>query len=192
MIDEDRYMSFLERNKLNQAQFLLLYLLYKKRYDLIERYKKMFPTPDNSAIGSISFDDLLNRKFITEVNNKGVTPDSAAAYELTDKFTNIFIDKFECAKELWELYPSFVLSDGKRFPLTLCDEDKFREDYAKKINFSREEHDEVIKDLKYAKDNNLIKGKIDTFVASRHWLAIRKERLMTITDGEQGRKRENF
>lgn len=188
MIDVDRYIPFLKKHKLNQPQFLLMYLLHLQRFDLIEEYKQMFPTEDGSSIGTHSFNDLLTRGFIERTGETN----TAISYRLTDKFIHIFIDKFECSEQLWKAYPSFIIREGKRYTLKLTDEDELRELYAKKINYSREEHDRVMEDLKYAVENNLIVGTIRNFVLSRQWNSIREERLNTNAEERQRFKRKAF
>lgn len=182
-------MAFLKKNNLNQAQFILMYFLYHKEYDLLQQYKDMFPTEDGSAIGRGGLADLIKRGFLVDVK-----PDdpNAISLKLTDKFTHIYADKYVIGSELWEAYPSFVINGGRRFPLTLTDEDELRETYYKKIKGMREEHEEIMLDLEYAKENNLIQGTIKNFVLSRQWNTFRKERLNSVTADTNILKRERF
>jgi len=172
MIDEQRYVPFLIKHNITQAQYLLMHLLYKKRYDLIKQYKDKFPTDDNTMIGLTPIKQLIEDGFIKQIG-KGGTADT---YKLTNKFLCIFVDDYIAGNEFWDLYPAYVESKGIQYPLTLMDKNEFRELYAITINYSADEHREVMQDLKFAVENNLVKGKIDIAVKSEIWLAWRKLR----------------
>lgn len=174
MIEVDRYISFLEKNKLTQEQFLLLLLVHKKEYKLIERYKKMFPVEGGSMIGKFPFEDLINRGFVEIVGKDK----NANSFIVTKKFTKIFTDEFEAGNQIWDLYPRTIISSGTSFPLKLWDKNEMRKEYYKRIKGNYDEHLEVIKDLEYAIDNNLIKGKLENFIKSEAWTDIRKERII--------------
>lgn len=179
MIQVDRYIPFLKKNKLTSSQFLLLLLLYQKKYKLIEEYKLMFPTEDGSMIGKYPLDDLIKRGYIEQVNPTDVT---AKSYTITTKFSKIFCDKFEAGNQIWDLYPRIVTNEGKNFPLKLWDKNEMRDVYYERINGNYEEHLEVLKDLEYAIENGLIKGKLENFIKSEAWTDIRKERIVTNTE----------
>lgn len=176
MIDSKGYIAFLKKNKITTTQYLLLHLLYHKEYNLINEYKLLFPTDDGSMIGTILLDDLIKRGFIEKVDPNDVM---AQNYKITTKFSKIFCDKFNAGNEVWDLYPRMILSQGKNFPLKLWDKNEMRETYYNRIKGSYEEHLEVLQDLKYAIDNNLIKGKLENFIKSEAWTDIRKERIIT-------------
>ncbi len=173
MIDTDRYIPFLKKNKLTSNQFLLLLLIYEKKWKLITEYKLMFPTDDGSMIGKFPLEDLIQRGFINKVKDNP----KADSYIITKKFTKIFCDEFEAGNQIWDLYPRIIVSGGVEFALKLTDKNEFRKEYHKRIRGNYEEHLEVIKDLEYAIENRLIKGKIENFVKSEAWTDIRKERL---------------
>ncbi len=175
MLDCERYIKFLKDNKLTQAQFLFLLLVYKKKWKLIEEYKKIFPSEDGSMIGKQMREDLVRQGFFKRVN-----PDSDKAdnYTITEKFSNIFADEYEVGNQIWDLYPKDITSGGKTYPLKLMDKNELRKEYYNRIKGNYEEHLEVLEDLKYAIENNLIKGKIENFVKSEAWTDIRKERIV--------------
>lgn len=189
MINLDRYMDFLEKHKLTEGQFMLLYCLYLKRYDIIQRYKELFPTnatlPINvrSVLPEKDLDDLLERKYLTK---KGKA-NSAANFFITKKFSNSFITNYEAADELLNAYPSFMeRPGGGKISLTLMNNNDLIESYAKSINFSAAEHKEVIKDLKYAVSENLIHYGIEKFVTSKQWNKIRPLRLQSEKEENSG------
>jgi hypothetical protein len=49
--------------------------------------------------------------------------------------------------------------------------------YVKRINYLVEEHLEVLKDLEFGKNHNLIKSNIQNFTKSESWKEVRKIRL---------------
>lgn len=168
---------------------MLMYLLYHEEYELLEMYKEMFPTEDGSAIGSIGLNDLVARGFIVRASEgDGMAKD----FMLTDKFTEIYADKFVVGEELWSAYPSHLVKEDKTYPLTLTDEDELREKYWTKIKGMREEHEEVMKDLDFAKKNGLIQGTIKNFVGSRQWMAFREMRSKADTLRGVTKKRKTF
>lgn len=137
----------------------------------------MFPADDPAdIIHKVYYNDLITRGFI-KVRKTDKRTISISDIEITDKFTNIFVDKFKAAEEFWEAYPPFLISNGKRLPLTYWNTDVMREEYHKRIKGSMVEHIEVMKDLKYAVENDLVGAKMETFVCSEQWKTIRKMRL---------------
>ncbi len=169
MIQVDRYIPFLVENELTQPQFLLLYCMYREKWELIAKYKKAFPSDDGSMIGNIYREDLVNRGFLIQIEDG----DTADCFEITKKFAKIFVDEFEAGNEFWDIYPAFVISEGKRLPLSTMDKNLFRKIYSDRINHDFEEHKEVMKDLKFAIDEGLINMGIEKFVRSEMWSKIR-------------------
>ena len=171
----ERYIEFITTNKMSQAQFILMYLIYRKKYACIEQYKKAFPTDDGTMIGEGAKEDLIKRGFIEKVNND----EKADSYILTDKFLKLFLkDRFEAAEQIWNLYPGYVSMGGNTIPLTTMDRYRFANIYAERIDYSVDEHLEVIKDVKFGVDNNLLRTSIEKFVMSEAWLKIRPIRLI--------------
>jgi hypothetical protein len=170
----ERYIKLLEITKLTQSQFLFLYCLYHKKYDLIKKYRKLFDIPgDNTIIGKPLFNQLLERGFIERVK----VGNTADCFKIGQKFIKHFIDKHEATEAIFNIYPSFMKSNGQTFCLTAMDELVFADIYYQKIGGSLEEHFEIIEDIKYGIDNNLIKFKLESFLKGRQWIPIRKIRL---------------
>lgn len=184
VIEIEDYVDFIVKNNLTQTQFLFLYLLHFERYDLMKKYMSKFPTEDGTFLGIGLREDLVNRNFIIKTSEEA----TASSYKIGEAFKDIFIDKIVAGNEFWDLYPIYVMSNGKRLPLNLMDKYDFYRLYGQRINYQRKEHEEVMKDLQYAIDNYLIFGKIETFVKSEQWQSIRKIRLdqpvITIEDVE--------
>lgn len=180
MIEIERYINFIVKNKLTQSQFVFLYLLQRKRYDLLKLYAEANPSTDGTAIGKVLRDDLLARGFIIKLDEREV----ANSYQIGQPFKLIFVDKFEAANELKELYPDFMISKGTRYPLTVVDVYELAPLYGERIGYEYAEHEEVKKDIAYAIDQNLISCKLENFVRSEFWKPLRKARLGTAVQVE--------
>ncbi len=189
MLLEERYIDFICEHSLTQGQFLLLYLLYKQRGDLIIKYKKFHPTEnvseDKSMIGEYWVKDLIRREYIVTVE-----VDGRDTYQVSDKFKAIFCDPYVVAEELIMAYPSTMEIDGKIIPLTAIDTVVVANTYGKAILDCYTEHLEVLKDIKYGKENNMLSIGLKTFINSKFWLGIRKKRLMFV-DGDNETKQTN-
>ena len=168
MILEDAYVKFLIEHKLTQGQYLLLHLIHKGRPDLIKAYKENFPADDNSMIGSYLTQDLFNKGFLEKRGEVVV---------ITSKFLEIFISKHTATEEIFDIYPTHFSKDGVQIPLSAMDRNVFANLYDAAIQSSVIEHIEVVKDIKYAIEHNLLMIGIDKFVKSKYWLTIRPKRL---------------
>lgn len=174
--DVERYVDFITKNKLTQAEFLFLYLLKRKRVDAIAKYKRAFPSDDGSMIGNRSMTDLIKRGFLIHLGEGEKVSD----YEVSGAFNDLFVqDKFEAADEVWKLYPPFVNIGGNDMTLTSCDRYEFAILYAEAIDYNVEEHKLVVEDIKYARDHGLLRISIEKFVRSKGWEAIRSKRSST-------------
>lgn len=185
----ERYVNFITKNKLTQAQFLMMYLLYRKRYESINKYKEAFPTDDNTMIGEGAKQELIKRGFIEKVNDE----EKASSYQLTNRFLSIFLkDHFEAADQFWDKYPGFIKINGNPIPLTNMDKYRFANIYAERIDYSVDEHLEVMKDLDYGVENNLIRSNIEKFVMSEGWTKLRSLRLSKEAIKEASSLAEDF
>jgi hypothetical protein len=172
MMETERYVNFITKHKITQSQFLFLYLLRKKRWDLMKKYKESFPSEDGTVIGKILRDDLLTRKFIIKLDDN----ETAASYQIGKEFKAIFVDAYEAAEELKEAYPAFAINNGRRFNLVLVDTYEIAPIYAERIGHELHEHTEVLEDLKYGIDQNLITCGLDKFIRTEFWKTLRKAR----------------
>lgn len=173
MILEDAYVTFIVKNNITEKQFLLLYLLYKNKPQLIELYKEMYST-DETMIGQKETDDLFDKGFLKRnIKNKIV---------VTPKFLQAFIDKFVASDEILALYPKYHDTGITTIPLTAMDRNVLANLYENAINGSIAEHYEVLKDIQYAIDHNLIVIGLDKFIKSHWWKVIRPKRLENQTE----------
>lgn len=170
----ERYIDFITKNKLTQAQFLMLYLVYRKKIACINRYKESFPTTDGSMIGDANKLDLIKRGFLVKVGEGTSNND----YEITEKFTDLFYkDITNAANQVWDLYPGFIKINGINTPLTNMDKFRFANIYGERIDYSIDEHKEVVKDVQFGRANDLLRTNIEKFVTSEGWLKLRSVRL---------------
>jgi len=168
MILLDQYISFIIANDLTQEQYLLLHLLKDNRRDLIQKYKNAYPTEDGAMIDKKAIKDLVDKKFLIKTE-KG--------FKLSKKLLNIFVTPEVAVDEIYDLYPAFIQSaQGVDIPLTSMDKKVFKEIYIPKIMGNVEEHKEVLQDIQYGIDHNLIKIGINKFLTSEQWKTFRKQR----------------
>ncbi len=180
---EERYVNFICENNLTQPQFLLLYLIYKNRKDLILKYKQNFPTDDGTMIGKLWIDDLFRRGFLIKEDGNML---------VTHSFKDLFCNKIDVAEELLLIYPSTLEIDGKMIPLTAIDVITVADLYIEKILDNRLEHEEILKDVRYGILNNLINLSLKKFILSKYWLGIRKIRKATTDDTHTPKQANTF
>lgn len=170
----ERYVEFITKNKLTQAQFLMLYLMYRKKFECINIYKERVPTGDGTMIGAGAKQDLIDRGFLDKLDDEG----NASSYQITDKFLKLFLkDVHEASAQFWDKYPGFISINGVATPLTNMDKYRFALIYGERIDHSVDEHLEVMKDLEFGMQHNLIRSSIENFVKSEGWGKIRQIRL---------------
>lgn len=183
MLLEERYVNFICEHKVTQGQFLLLYLAYKKRMDLILKYKQTYPADDGTMIGKRWIDDLVDRGWLIKLEDN---------YQVSTKFKEIFCNKIDVTEELYSIYPSTTEINGTIVPLTAIDSVQIANLYSEAILDSIKEHEEVIKDIKFGIANNMINLSILKFVQSKYWLAIRKKRVSTTDDTHISKQSQSF
>jgi hypothetical protein len=174
MILTEPYINFLIENDITPTQFIVLTLLYEKEIKQIKRYKEAF-TDGKGILPKDQIENLVMRDFLVK------TP---KGYKLGKEFTKIFVTSEKAVDEVYKAYPPFMTSDkGVPIPLTAMDREVFKQIYIPKIMGSLDEHKEVIEDLKYAVDNDLIKVGINKFVTSGQWLSFRQLRRSQTSTG---------
>lgn len=168
MIAVDEYINFLTKYELSPEQYLLLVLLKDGRGDLIQKYKQSFPLKEGTMIPREQIKDLMDKGFLIKSDKK---------FKLSSKLLEIFVTPEKAVDEIYEIYPAFIESDKNvSIPLNSMDRNIFKEIYIPKIKGSYMEHIEVLKDIQYGIDNNLIKIGINKFLTSEQWKSFRKLR----------------
>lgn len=172
MILHKQYLHFLFKTGLTQAEFLLLYLIHKKDQEYIDLYKERFPTGDGTMIGDYNTKRLLKQGWIIEKEKN---------LEVTEKFKKYLFDDSVSDlnySELLDYYPKFFENkEGTKLPLVLADKFVYNSKYSQKVCYNAAEHNEVLKDLQYGIDNNLINFGIAKFIDSNYWEILRPMRL---------------
>lgn len=171
MLLEESYVKFLIKYNLTQSQFLMLYLIYKNRGDLMEEYTKAFPTDDNTMIGEYLINDLIKKEFIIQKGGK---------YEIGKAFKDIFVDRRQATDDIYKIYPKYFHKTGTDFPLEIMDRNVFSKIYDEAILSNAEEHEKVLKDIEYGKRYNLLNISLEKFVKSQFWKSLREHRLQNI------------
>jgi hypothetical protein len=169
MILHKFYLQFLFKTGLTQSQFLLLHLIYNKDQKYIDMYKERFPTDDGTMIGKVPTQQLLNEGWLT-VNKDRIL-------QVTDKFKEYYVIDEIALEELIQIYPPFYDKGGVKIPLVTVSKHEYSLKYGRKIYNSYQEHKEVMKDLQFAVNNNLINFGIAKFIDSDMWIKLRPMRL---------------
>lgn len=169
MINLNSYVNFLIQNDITQEQLLFLKLVYHERIDLIRKYKNKFPNGEGGMISKYLIKDLINKEFLIPTKT---------GFKIGEKFKNIYVDGDLATEEVFNIYPSFILSDkGVEIPLTAMDRNIFKNIYMSKIMGDLLEHEQIIKDINYGVSKHLIKVGINKFLTSEQWKPIRKRRI---------------
>ena len=183
MIDVNAYVKVLTEKKINSEEFLFLYFLYlvqhvdNSYYKIMKLYTDVHGIEEGGKLRTTSSrikQSLAERGFITI---KG-TGETVSDYKLTDKFLDEFVDVYEHGTEMYDSYPAFTIIKGNNIPLKTLDRETARKEYSEKIRFSKIEHQEVLKDIKYATENQLINMSIKNFLAAESWKDWRKLRTL--------------
>jgi hypothetical protein len=147
-------------------QYVFLVCVYHNDAALLSEHKTAIaPLP---LIMSDEIKDLQRRKFI-EKGEVGWKAGPALVDMLGEK------DVYEMYNEFFNTYPSFTKIEGRNVPLKIVDQKKMGIIYGDLI--SRENHADIMADLEYAIDNNLINMKIDKYITSGYHTTIRTLRL---------------
>lgn len=94
---------------------------------------------------------------------------------------NLFRASFDMGKELFEEYPTFGFINGQPVQLKGVAkkfnslEDMYRF-YGKQIGWKPEKHEEVMELVRWAKENNIIKESIASFVVNNSWISLKEMR----------------
>lgn len=168
MINLKNYVDFLVITKTTQRQFLLLMFLYKKEMKLMKEFKQAFPIDESTMIPKKEIDDLISKGFLIK-EDKG--------YYIGKNFLKVFVTPEVATDEIFELYPKFILNDkGVNIPLTSMDKNLFKNIYVGKINGDYKEHINILKDVEYGIENNLLNMGINKFLVSEFWKVLRSRR----------------
>lgn len=120
---------------------------------------------------------LRNKKVITKESYIPEVGDPILLDEL--EFTSVFSSYFykksnQLGKELWEEYPFWICTNKMNYPVKnfskrFKDLNDLFSFYGKSIRYNRDYHYDIIKALKYAKENDLITCNIVDYLVGQQW-----------------------
>ena len=117
--------------------------------------------------------DLIERKIITDLN----TPNARTFYdcfEINPKFQKLFSLKVvPWVSQIVDSYPRFFHMEGKRFNAVTVSAEEIAEVYIRAIDNKQEMHEEVLRVLEWAKENEMIKMGVEKFIKTKHWLSLK-------------------
>ena len=121
-----------------------------------------------------------------KIPNKGEKFDPSEIEYNKNFMNNLYKCSFEMGNELFENYPQFTVINGQTVPLRSVSKkyDSLEEAflaYGKAIKFNEEAHNEVIRLVKWAKENNILNCSLENFIVDQKW-----RDLQCIEDGSQG------
>ena len=145
MIDTEKLVDFLCREKISANQYLLLRLLHESELEVKKGnlsystrgllYKYYVENPDcNWTVEEV--EDLEKKGFIINYKTLDLTSpnpeDRKDDYEkiiLTAKFSDYTYVGDEAFMEIWDIYPKFIKVDGATHPARNVDPDEFGKEY---------------------------------------------------------------
>ena len=170
MIKLKQIQDIVNKLEITIDMFYVLYLMHVNDKAELRRYK---------AIVTKYRERTLTDKETSTLIDMGLLGRFAdGSYKPTDKFVELFVDKYQAANQFWDAYPSYIkTTEGDRMlPLKLMDVQLFYELYMTTIGGVLSEHAKILEDLKYAVKHKFPFSKIDTYVRSKQWLEVRKVR----------------
>ena len=145
-------------------------------------YNKYFKEEYNVDSFRKTIASLIERKILLKVE----IPESLQFVDAEKfEFTQNFLKKFrrftlEMGRELWDVYPKVGYINEKEVPLTALktfnSEEELYTYYAKTIGHDESKHREIIKLIKWSKENpnSFVNMNIESFVKGKIWDAIKE------------------
>ena len=170
MIKLEQIEQILAKFEITIDMFYVLYLMHINDKAQLRKYKAIVMKYRDRTLTDKEIESLLQTGLLTRL------PDGS--FKPTDKFVELFVDKYRAANQFWDAYPSYIKSgDGeKMLPLKLIDVQLFYELYNTTLGGVLAEHTKIMEDLRYAVKHKFPFSKIDTYVRSKQWLEVRKIR----------------
>lgn len=163
MLDLKSFVDFCAKHNLTANQVLFCLLVYEKKYELIYKYvNEVAPFTDEERL------DLSKRGFIMNANKGGDT--YADFYVITEKFLKeISIDTGLATQELWDLFPAFFVSNGRKFPGRTIGPEDLHPIYTRKLKGSTAKHKKIMVALQEQIEANDIGVGIKKWVEGEFW-----------------------
>lgn len=178
-IDLDRKLTIMSKHDLNAEEWLFIEMLWLADQGQPEYLFKYFNECAKTCVPLDTLQSLKDKKVFAS-SYKVPKPGEDFEYdqvEFSKTFTNnYFKDSFEAGRELYRAYPKFIQDSD----MQLCannivtkggyrDENDFFAKYQKAIQNKRENHEQVMQSLAWAKEQKLIKYSIVEYVVTRKW-----------------------
>lgn len=170
MINLKKVRQVCSKYKISFEQFIILLLLKEGEKSNNREIREYILYQDSQTFNK-SFNDLIDKGYIIKVPLK-----NKSSYLLTDEFKKDFYTKgLFASEEFWAIYPSTSKIDNKYITLKNVDKEVFLSLYYEKVGQYSDLHKEVIVLVDYAKKNlNYGFPKIDSFIKSENWVALRE------------------
>ncbi|PHS35677.1 MAG: hypothetical protein COA82_03440 [Alkaliphilus sp.] len=182
-----KLLNNIETVGITPTMYVFCYLLMKNNMSQLNSLKATIKAHGRKPLTEKEIEALLKRGFLIKQQNN--------TYICGKPFKSLFIDKYNAAEEFWNVYPSFIEIGGRNVSIKSYSIAKFREQYEKILDGDYKEHQRILDDVIYAKENEFQFSKINTFLDSRQWLVIREKRNEdVVNDGivDYKPKRKNF
>jgi len=142
-----------------------------KAHELCMRYEKVI-----KGITPLALADLISREIIIDYNTIGQMKHEY--YEINKSFSKHFeLAIYPMPAQLFDAYPGFIFINGQRYTGRNVSQEEIAKEYLRAIKNNEDEHQEVLKDLEWAKEKEAIKMGLKKFVLSRFWIELRELRL---------------
>lgn len=181
-INTEEYINFLIKHDITANQFLLAYLLNMENGAVV-LYKYM---EEGQGWTMEEVDDLVAKGFIFSTNHTKSGQDDyyLDRYLATSTFKNlVFIECDEAFEEILEMYPTFIIVEGKKYSTKGGPIEKLSKTYNRLIHGNMKTHEKVKEALNYGIDNHLINMGMTKWVESRQWDVLLKEKAKGVEGG---------
>lgn len=160
VIDIDKYVDFLCLHKLSTSQFLILWLIYIKDQNNINK------TQEKGLFSKHDLEYLIDTKFLLNYGSKINIID----YTVSEKFTKaILIDEDDAYEELCSVYPPWMIVKGVKWPMIKGDPYKIAKEYYKCHKGNKLSHERIYSITERYFKTNPVQGNIEDYILNRRW-----------------------
>jgi hypothetical protein len=167
--------------KVTPRQLMFIKMLVKDHTVASDEWRRLsyamsLEFQDLTPLSTEELIDLIARDIVIDLNKIG-GPIFYDCYEINPKFLRKFTLKVTgLPTHLCDTYPRFFEMNGSKFNAQDAGAEEIARTYLNHINKDEEEHERIIDDIEWAKENEFIKMGIKKFVNTRNWLSIRELR----------------
>lgn len=177
-LDED--LEIMSKYKINANEFMLVkLLLLSQDHPDNDKYLDLYLKECHSD-GTLSrefINLLVDRRII--VKTSPVVKKMSGIFPEDFHFSEVFMKNFfkfsdQMGKEIWDLYPDYIIGSCKNFPAKNFSK-RFKDlkelflYYAKQIKNNPKKHEQVVESLKFAIKHELITSSIIDYLLSNQW-----------------------